>query len=80
MGYLRGVMHGAVLGAALGLLYAPQTGTRTRRELSRWLAQAQQMLGTAPEPLASEASPAGPGRSPASRVDPRARRPAAEAE
>lgn len=33
--FLFGVMVGAAVGAALGLLYAPQTGEATRRDLRR---------------------------------------------
>ena len=34
MGYLRGVMHGMLIGGAVALLYAPRPGRETRRELS----------------------------------------------
>lgn len=33
--FLFGVVLGAAVGAALGLLYAPQTGAATRRDLKR---------------------------------------------
>jgi gas vesicle protein len=35
MGYLRGVFHGAVLGATVALLYTPKRGEEMREELSR---------------------------------------------
>jgi gas vesicle protein len=35
MGYLRGVLHGAVVGAAVALLYTPKRGEEMRAELSR---------------------------------------------
>ncbi|HYA00381.1 MAG TPA: YtxH domain-containing protein [Candidatus Binatia bacterium] len=34
MGYLRGFIHGALAGTVLGLCVAPQTGERTRAQLS----------------------------------------------
>lgn len=34
MGYLRGVLHGAIIGGAVALLYAPKPGRDTRQELS----------------------------------------------
>jgi gas vesicle protein len=39
MSYLRGVRHGAIIGAVLALLYAPDAGAVTRRRLARWLGQ-----------------------------------------
>jgi gas vesicle protein len=33
MGYIRGLMHGAVVGTAIGLCDAPQTGDKTRAQL-----------------------------------------------
>jgi gas vesicle protein len=33
MGYIRGLMHGAVVGTAIGLCVAPQTGEKTRAQL-----------------------------------------------
>ena len=44
MGYLRGVTHGAIAGAVLALLYAPDSGMNTRRRVSRLLGQAEAML------------------------------------
>jgi gas vesicle protein len=44
MGYLRGLTHGALAGAVLALLYAPDSGVNTRRRVSRLLGQAQTML------------------------------------
>ncbi|MDQ2961209.1 MAG: hypothetical protein M3R48_09230 [Candidatus Dormibacteraeota bacterium] len=34
MGYVRGFVHGGVVGVVVGLCVAPQTGTRTREQLS----------------------------------------------
>lgn len=34
MGYLRGVVHGVMLGAAVALLYAPKPGRQLRQELN----------------------------------------------
>lgn len=39
MGYLRGVVHGAIIGGALALLYAPKPGRQMREELSERLDQ-----------------------------------------
>ena len=44
MGYLRGLTHGAIAGAILALLYAPDSGVNTRRRVSRLLGQAEAML------------------------------------
>ena len=37
-------MHGAIAGAILALLYAPDSGVNTRRRVSRLLGQAEAML------------------------------------
>ena len=37
MGYLRGVVHGMVIGGAVALLYAPRPGRELRHELADWL-------------------------------------------
>lgn len=51
MGYLRGVIHGALIGSVVGLLYAPKPGTETRKDVSRQLdklrGQAQPMIDQA---------------------------------
>ncbi len=56
MGYLRGVVHGAAIGAALALLYTPRTGEEMRAELGRrieeWKARVQPALDQAQEPQA----------------------------
>ena len=39
MGYLKGVMHGAIIGGAVALLYAPKPGREMRVELSDRLDQ-----------------------------------------
>lgn len=57
LGYLRGLTHGAIVGAAIALLYAPDTGMNTRRRLARLLGQAEGMMtadsGEAPAATAS---------------------------
>lgn len=35
MSYLRGVLHGLVVGTAIGICLAPQEGARTRAQLAR---------------------------------------------
>jgi len=69
MGYLRGLTHGALIGAALGFLYAPDSGIEMRRRVARLLGQAEGMM-------ASDASgaPAAPTRRRTS-SESRARRP-----
>lgn len=61
MGYLRGVVHGALVGACLGLLYAPDAGAVTRKRVSRWLQEAEGILGggstSQPSPQAAAKSP-----------------------
>ncbi len=51
MGYIRGVIHGAVIGSVVALLYAPKPGTEMRRDVSRQLdrlrGQAQPMIDQA---------------------------------
>jgi gas vesicle protein len=39
MGYLRGVVHGVIIGGAVALLYAPKPGRQMREELSERLDQ-----------------------------------------
>lgn len=51
MGYFRGLTHGAIIGAVLAILYAPEAGPDMRRRVARLLGQAGQMMsesGTAP--------------------------------
>ena len=56
MGYFRGLTHGAIIGAVLGILYAPESGPDMRRRVSRLLGQAEQMMaaegGAAQSPTA----------------------------
>lgn len=46
MGYFRGLTHGAIVGAVLGILYAPESGPDMRRRVSRLLGQAEQMMAS----------------------------------
>lgn len=39
MGYLRGLVHGAIIGGAVALLYAPKPGRQLRDDLSDRLDQ-----------------------------------------
>jgi gas vesicle protein len=39
MGYLKGVVHGMIIGGAVALLYAPKPGRQMREELSERLDQ-----------------------------------------
>ncbi len=39
MGYLRGVVHGMIIGGAVALLYAPKPGRQIREDLSERLDQ-----------------------------------------
>jgi gas vesicle protein len=39
MGYLRGIVHGAIIGGAVALLYAPKPGRQMREELAERLDQ-----------------------------------------
>ena len=39
MGYLRGIVHGMIIGGAVALLYAPKPGREMREELSDRLDQ-----------------------------------------
>ena len=72
MRYLRGLRHGVIAGAILGLLYAPESGVAMRRRLSRLLGQAQAMMaGDGGAPVTPAATPrrraAGAGESRAKR-------------
>ena len=41
MGYLRGALHGLIIGTAIGVLIAPQEGSKSRQQLQRALRTAQ---------------------------------------
>jgi len=73
MGYLRGLTHGAIAGAILGMLYAPESGVSMRRRVSRLLGQAEEMLGA--ENSGAPATPATPRRRTVGGTESRARRP-----
>ncbi|TMG32732.1 MAG: YtxH domain-containing protein [Chloroflexi bacterium] len=73
MGYLRGLTHGAIAGAILGMLYAPESGVSMRRRVSRLLGQAEEMLGA--ENSGAPATPATPRRRTVGGAESRARRP-----
>ncbi len=75
MGYLRGLMHGALAGAVLGVLYAPESGAVTRRRVSRWLGQAEDMLAPGPPGPEIEGRVAGRRRSASTAIENRAKRP-----
>jgi len=70
MGYLRGLTHGAIAGAILGLLYAPESGLSMRQRVSRLLGQAEDMMAAD-----SAVAPATPRRRGATGTESRARRP-----
>jgi gas vesicle protein len=72
MGYLRGLTHGAIAGAILALLYAPDSGVNTRRRVSRLLGQAQAMM--AADNGGAAATPGTPRRRAAGGTESRARR------
>jgi gas vesicle protein len=44
MGYLRGVVHGMLIGGAVALLYAPRPGRELRRELSDRFSQVRDQV------------------------------------
>ncbi|TMF55201.1 MAG: YtxH domain-containing protein [Chloroflexi bacterium] len=71
MGYLRGLTHGAIAGAILGLLYAPESGFSMRQRVSRLLGQAEDMMAADSGAVA----PATPRRRGATGIESRARRP-----
>jgi gas vesicle protein len=72
MGYLRGLTHGAIAGAVLALLYAPDSGVNTRRRVLRLLGQAEAILSA---DGGAAASTAAPRRRAASGTDSKVRRP-----
>ena len=73
MGYMRGLTHGAVAGAILAFLYAPDSGANTRRRVSRLLGQAEAMLSS--DSGAAATSTATPRRRTAGGTESKVRRP-----
>jgi gas vesicle protein len=73
MGYFRGLTHGAIVGAVLGLLYAPDSGVNIRRRVSRLLGQAEDMMAASSE--AGPSSAAAVRRRAVGGTESRARRP-----
>ncbi len=74
MGYVRGVTHGAIVGAILALLYAPESGVNLRRRVARWLGPAEQMMEVDSGGAATTAGGT-PRRRAAGGTESRARRP-----
>jgi gas vesicle protein len=60
MGYIRGFMHGAVVGTVIGLSVAPQTGDKTRAQL-RVLSGAVREKATATGRALNKAAPMAAG-------------------
>ncbi|HEX3629676.1 MAG TPA: YtxH domain-containing protein [Candidatus Dormibacteraeota bacterium] len=73
MGYFRGLTHGAMIGAVLGILYAPESGTQIRRRVSRLLGQAEQMM--AADTGVAPSAPTSPRKRTVGGTETRARRP-----
>jgi len=57
MRYIRGLTHGALAGAVLGLLYAPESGASMRRRVSRLLGQAEAMMAAENSEAPAAAAP-----------------------
>lgn len=57
MGYFRGLTHGAIIGAVVGLLYAPDSGINTRRRVSRLLGQPEETMPADSTPGAAIPTP-----------------------
>ncbi|MGA9114967.1 MAG: YtxH domain-containing protein [Candidatus Dormiibacterota bacterium] len=47
MGYIRGFVHGAAVGAVIGICFAPQQGERTRAQLVAFGRAAREGVDTA---------------------------------
>jgi hypothetical protein len=75
MGYLRGLVHGAMAGAILGVLYAPASGVVARRRLSGWLGQAEAMLANGPADAEPGNRAGGRRRAAPTSIEERAKRP-----
>jgi gas vesicle protein len=58
-GFLSGVLFGGLVGAALGVLFAPRSGDQTRQQLSTWRAENQ--ASEAPESPLEELTSLGAG-------------------
>ena len=59
MGYLRGLVHGTVVGTVVGLCLAPQTGKKTREQLSSFGSAARDGYGVAQKTVRQVAPLAG---------------------
>ena len=64
MGYLRGVMHGLVIGGAVALMYAPKPGRQMRTDLSEKLDQMRGQM----QPVIDQAQGCRGVRTPAGRA------------
>jgi len=56
MGYLKGFIHGAAVGTAVGICFAPQPGRRTREQVSSFAGTASDAAAKAQE-AARKAAP-----------------------
>jgi len=50
VGYFKGILHGAILGAAAGMLLAPDAGQVTRSRLQQLMGEASRGKSTPPLP------------------------------
>lgn len=66
MGYVRGFIHGAIAGTAIGVCVAPQPGSRTRAQLSG-LAEAAQSCFHVARRTAQRVAPLAAGAASAAR-------------
>jgi gas vesicle protein len=56
--FLLGLMLGAAVGAAIGLLYAPRPGMESRQDLVDWADGLRSRAAEEPEPLPETDAPA----------------------